>query len=289
MRITAGVAIGALVLATTTTFATAASAQAQAAAELVTTVSTATSEDEVLAALAEKTDVLTTSELVPLLSALPDEAITSSSGSPVDLSTSMGWRLDSGQTIVAFKLDDGGLNVSSLLFTFDESLDLQSTLETAAVLIGDSELQLQQWIDGELSSTESITAVGATANGPVIRSTVSTTAGVTATEVVPVRSTADAATSTSSRSTLMANKGSASLLSGRTATVEAKWHPFSLSRFNSCLSSAGVAWWIVAMVASVCFAAGVASAGLAFMACVVGTLGVGSGTTGYCFGYATYW
>ena len=72
-------------------------------------------------------------------------------------------------------------------------------------------------------------------------------------------------------------------------TTTVTWHPFSLSRFNSCLSSAGIAWWAVAMVARVGYAAGVTTAGLAFMACVVGTLGVGSGTTAYCFGDATYW
>ena len=36
------------------------------------------------------------------------------------------------------------------------------------------------------------------------------------------------------------------------------------------------------------YAAGVTTAGLTFMACVVGTHGVGGGTTGYRCGYATY-
>lgn len=237
-----------------------------------------------MAALAARADVLTPSELLPVLTALPEEAIASSSGASLDPSTRMGWRLDSGETVIAFKLDDGGLNVSSLLFTFDDSLTLQSTLESSAVVVGGDQLQLQQWIDGSLSSTESITTA-VTANGPAIRSTVSATAGATVSAAIPVGASAGA----SPRSTLMDHKGAPAVLGGRYAAVQAKWHPFSLSRFNSCLSSAGVAWWVVAMVASVCFAAGVASAGVAFMACVVGTLGVGSGTTGYCFGYATYW
>lgn len=40
---------------------------------------------------------------------------------------------------------------------------------------------------------------------------------------------------------------------------------------------------------SVGFPAGVTTAGLTVMACVVGALGVGNRTTGYCCGYATYW
>lgn len=72
------------------------------------------------------------------------------------------------------------------------------------------------------------------------------------------------------------------------ATINAKWHPFSWSRFKSCMLDAQVSWALLAVFAAVCGAAGVVTAGTALVACWL-SVGLPAGAMGACVAYATYW
>jgi hypothetical protein len=268
-------------------------AASAASNNLIVAVSSASSEQQVLEQLKTAGDPLTAEEVTAITAGLPESALIAAGGARLIQPERVGWKLHTGKTMLAFKIDDGGLGMSALTLLLDASLNVEHTIQAVAALAGD-ELSVQQWIDGRPSSTESISA-GKKLGMPAVNSS----------RTVVAQGTTPSTTTTSSQvisrgaglglapagspAGLQASATSSSSISATMTTTSAKWHPFSLSRFNSCLSNAGIAWWIVAMVASVCFALGVTTAGIAFMACVVGTLGVGSGTTGYCFGYATYY
>lgn len=151
----------------------------------------------------------------------------------------LGWKLSSGESIVALQLDDGGINLSAQVLTFSPAAILLSSTETYFVLDGSS-LSATQWKDGKKVAVDRISASSVRGIGPV---------------------------------------------APRGASVNS-FH-FSITKFNDCLASKGVAWWVVAMVSSVCGIVGVSTAGVGFIACAVGTLGISSGVAGYCFGVAT--
>ena len=173
-----------------------------------------------------------------LLAQVPASELEPASGAPLDAERE-GWRLSSGEALVALKLDDGGVNLSAIVFAFDRHGDLLRSSE-AYIVIEDGELHSTQWTDGSVVSEESIS-----------------------------------------------QSAFAEATSGAMNAIGIKAFSFSLSKFNSCLSSAGVSWFVVAMVASVCGLVGIPTAGVGFIACAVGTLGISSGTAGYCFAYAT--
>lgn len=239
-------------------------------------------------------DPLTATEVEALASSLSGDAFNPVGASVLADSEAVGWRFDNGDTFLSFQIEDGGLNLSSLTLVVDESLSITKTIQSVASLTASQALEVRQWIDGKLVSTETLEK-GASDKAPAVKATVTSINHGSRTTVT---GTTQYSTSTSGARGALSYSPSVGLQTVTNVTSQqvaaapiatAKWRGFSLSRFNKCLSSAGVAWWVVAMVASVCFAAGVATAGIAFMACVAGTLGVGSGTTGYCFGYATYY
>ena len=66
------------------------------------------------------------------------------------------------------------------------------------------------------------------------------------------------------------------------AIVHSTTADFSWSKFNNCLSGAGVASWLVAAIGIACIAACVGTAGAGCVACAAAAAGVAGGTIGYC-------
>lgn len=265
-------------------------AQAGEALQLVSAIRVAASDADIDAALAEIGEPVPGQEAAALLAAVAGRDIQTSSGLPVIASEVAGWRLHSGATLVSARVEDGPIGLSSLTLVIGPTGMLERIVEVAARPLEGGGLSVSQWLDGELMSAETIRAGGTDLRGSVlVRSEVTEYGSGAPVTARTVASFGRSAASTGSGVALDTNPPRGLVNERVGSQTTAKWHPFSWSRFNRCLSSAGVSWAIVAMVGAVCALAGVATAGAAFIACAAGTAGVGSGTIGYCVGYATYW